>query len=105
MRRRYPRRDESARLRAGWFRWPRCGAGASGRWPWPRPIRLDKVRGLELLDVGVEEELELFAGFGREHDGLGGEAVADAVAGRLGSAFRGGRGRGTWRRWRGRISF
>jgi hypothetical protein len=45
---------------------------------------------VELLDVGVEEELELFVGFGGEQDGLGGEAVAEAVAGRLGSAFRGG---------------
>ena len=53
-------------------------------------IRLDGVGGLELLDVGVEEELELFAGFGGEHNGLSGEAVAEAVAGRLGSAFRGG---------------
>ena len=41
-------------------------------------------------DVGVDEELELYAGFGGEQDGLGGEAVAEAVAGRLGSAFRGG---------------
>jgi hypothetical protein len=53
-------------------------------------IRLDRIGGLELLDVGVEEELELFMGFGGKHDGLGGEAVAKAVAGRLGSAFRGG---------------
>jgi hypothetical protein len=53
-------------------------------------IHLDRVGGVELLDVGVEEELELFVGFGGEHDGLGGEAVAEAVAGRLGSAFRGG---------------
>jgi len=53
-------------------------------------IHLDRVGGVELLDVGVEEELELFVGFGGEHDGLGGEAVAEAVAGRLGSAFLGG---------------
>jgi hypothetical protein len=52
-------------------------------------IHLDRVGGLELLDVGVEEELKLFVGFGGEQDGLGGEAVAEAVAGRLGSAFRG----------------
>ena len=53
-------------------------------------IHLDGVSGLELLDVGVEEELELFVGFGGEHDGLGGEAVAEAVARRLDSAFRSG---------------
>lgn len=53
-------------------------------------IHLDRAGGVELLDVGVEEELELFVGFGGEQDGLGGEAVAEAVAGRLGSAFRGG---------------
>jgi len=53
-------------------------------------IHLDRVGGLELLDVGIEEELELLVGFGGEHDGLGGEAVAEAVAGRLGSAFLGG---------------
>jgi hypothetical protein len=51
-------------------------------------IHLDRVGGVELLDVGVEEELELLVGFGGEQDGLGGEAVAEAVAGRLGSAFR-----------------
>jgi len=53
-------------------------------------IHLDRVGGVELLDVGVEEELELFVGFGGEQDGLGGETVAEAVAGRLGSAFRSG---------------
>jgi hypothetical protein len=53
-------------------------------------VHFDGAGGLELLDVGVEEELELFVGFGGEQDGLGGEAVAEAVAGGLGSAFRGG---------------
>jgi hypothetical protein len=52
------------------------------------------VGGLELLDVGVEKELELFMGFGGEQDGSGGEAVAEAVAGRFGSAFRSGRAAG-----------
>ena len=53
-------------------------------------IHLDIGGGLELLDVSVEEELELFVGFGGKQDGLGGEAVAEAVAGRFGSAFRSG---------------
>jgi hypothetical protein len=37
--------------------------------------------GVELVHVGIEEELELFAGFGGEDDGLGGQAMADGVAG------------------------
>jgi hypothetical protein len=53
-------------------------------------IHLDIVGRLELLDVGVEEELELFLGFGGEQDGLGGETVAEAVAGGFRPAFRGG---------------
>jgi hypothetical protein len=44
--------------------------------------------------VGVEKELELFVGFRGEQDGGGGEAVAKAVAGRFGSAFRSGRAAG-----------
>jgi hypothetical protein len=44
-------------------------------------VHLDVVGGAELLDVGVEEDLELLAGFAGEQDGFGGETVAEAVAG------------------------
>jgi hypothetical protein len=44
-------------------------------------IHLDRSGWAELLDVGVEEELELFVGFVGEQHGLGGEAVAETVAG------------------------
>jgi hypothetical protein len=44
-------------------------------------FRFEGGLGVELVDVGIEEELELFAGLGGEDDGLGGQAVADGVAG------------------------
>jgi hypothetical protein len=46
-------------------------------------IHLDIAGGLKLPDVCIEQELKLFLGFGGKHDGLGGKAVAEAVAGRF----------------------
>ena len=43
--------------------------------------------GLELAEVGIEERLESRAGFGGEDDGLGGESVAETVAGRAGASL------------------
>lgn len=44
-------------------------------------IAFNAARGLKVIDVGVEQTLVILGGFGREHDGLGAESVADAVAG------------------------
>lgn len=57
-------------------------------------FHLHGVGGVELVDVGVEQDLELFSGFVGEHDALSGEAVAEAVAGRSFQAFGGDRAAG-----------
>ena len=53
-------------------------------------VGLDAVGGVEALEVVFEELVELFLGLVGEHDGFGAEAVAEAVAGGDGFAFRGG---------------
>lgn len=61
-------------------------------------FHFDAAGGGKLGDVGVEQELEFRAGFmGKDH-GFGCEPVAQAVAGRTGAAFRGGRAAGFWAR-------
>lgn len=60
-------------------------------------LRLDAGSGSEVREVGIEEELVVFAGLGGEHDGCGrragglggGESVAGAVTGGLGAACGG----------------
>ena len=58
-------------------------------------IHLDRAGGVELLDVGVEEELELFVRFSGKQDGLGGKAVAKGCCGTTWLGLPGWRGRGT----------
>jgi hypothetical protein len=52
-------------------------------------VHLDAAGGLELVDVGLAEELKVLDGFAREDDGFGAESMAEAVAGRGGLSFGG----------------
>ena len=62
---------------------------------------LDAGGGVELSEVGIQENLEVLAGLGGEDDGCrrqirraSGEPVAEAVAGGSSAAFGGGRAAG-----------
>jgi len=52
---------------------------------------LDVIEGSEAIDELVKQGLEALAGFIGENDALGGEAVAQGVAGRGGLSLRGAR--------------